>query len=276
MMGKKIYLALLIWFWWGIAYAQWPLVEDGLYLNPSDPSRPYTNLSLSGELFSLVEGQLWQYSVSGDLAFGKFRNQLGIQVPFVQSIIPGIENFSGIGDVGVKYNYVFFERKNISNSLTNATFSLNMTFPTGNQYLGEGVGRTMIIPGVTFAFKPADQIGIYPSIKYITSARPTTGRWAGGFPGAIPDITGSNLSKRISALQINSTFNLEFNETWLGLTPILSYDFISNDYSINLRPEIGKFFNDSFLIKINSTAYIIGQRKLLFWTQFVIGYYFDK
>ncbi len=256
------------------ARAQWELIEDGLYLNPSDPSRPYSNVSLSGELFDLVQGQLWQYSLTGSVAFGHNRNGLMFQLPFVTSVIPGIENYSGIGDISAGYSYVFYERNSITSSLTNATASLKVSFPTGDPYVGHGVGRTVLVPGITFAFKPADQVGIYPSINYITSTKPATGRWAGGFPGAVPDESGSNPEKRISAFELSSEFNIEFNATWLGLTPIYSYDFTSRDYTVNLRPEIGKLFNNAFLLEINSTVYILGKRNLLYWTQFEAAYYF--
>lgn len=255
--------------------AQWPLIDDGLYMNPSDPSRPYSSFSFSGEVFNLVEGQLWQYSLNGSVAFGHHRNQLTVQVPVAQAVIPGIENYSGLGDINTGYSYVFYERQSLVSSLTNATFSLNISFPTGDQYVGLGVGRTIIVPGITLAFKPADQIGIYPSVRYITSAKPTSGSWAGGFPGAVPDESGTNPEARFSALLINTEFNLEFNQTWISLTPVVSYDFTGTDYSVNLRPEIGRLFGDSFLLKINSTAYIMGKRRLLYWTQFVAGYYFE-
>ncbi len=256
------------------SYGQWQLIEDGLYLNPSDPSRPYSNVSLSGELFDLVEGQLWQYTFNGSLAFGHYRNQLSLGIPYVTTVIPGIENFSGIGDLTAGYSYVFYERKSVSSPLTNATASLNFSFPTGDQYVGHGVGRTVVVPGIMLAFKPADQVAIYPSFTYITSTKPATGRWAGGFPGAVPDESGSNPEKRISAFELSSEFNIEFNATWLGLTPIYSYDFTGGNYTVNLRPEIGKLFNNSFLLKINSTVYILGKRNLLYWTQFVAAYYF--
>jgi hypothetical protein len=252
----------------------WPLIDDGLYKNPSDPSRPYSSVSLSGELFDLVEGQLWQYSPEASLAFSRHRDQLSIRIPVVRTEIPGYESFSGIGDIALGYSLVFYERKSISSSLINATANLNISFPTGDQYVGHGVGRTVIVPGITLAFKPIDAIGIYPSVQYILSAKPTTGNWAGGFPGAVPDQTGSNPEERLSALLVNSQFNLEFNKTWFGLTPILSIDFRSNDYTVNLRPEIGKLFGESFMLKINSTVYILGERRLLYWTQFVAGYYF--
>ena len=273
-MGKSVLIACIFIIFSPKVKAQWTLIDDGLYLNPSDPSRPYSNLSLSGEVFNLVEGQLWQYSLTGTVAFGQHRNLLSAQIPMVRSVIPGIESYSGIGDINFGYAYVFYERKSISTSLINTTASLNISLPTGDQYVGHGVGRTIIVPGITFAFKPVDQIGIYPSLKYITSTKPTTGRWAGGFPGAVPDESGTNPEKRISAVQLNSEFNIEFNQAWIGLTPILSYDISGNDYSVNLRPEIGKLFNDAFLIKINSTIYILGKRRLLYWTQFVASYYF--
>ncbi len=273
---KKVFLYILFILFLprSVLAQQWPLIEDGLYKNPSDPSRPYSNVSLSGSVFNLVEGQLWQYALTGDVAFGNYRNLLTFQVPIVRSVIPGIENFSGIGDINGGYSFVFYERKTIDNPLINATASLNISLPTGNADLGEGVGRTVFVPGLTLAFKPVDQVGIYPSIQYITSSKPATGRWAGGFPGAVPDETGTNPEARISAIQINSEFNLEFNQTWLGLTPVFSYDFTGRQYTVNLRPEVGRLFNDSFLLKINSTFYILGQRHLLYWTRFVAAYYF--
>lgn len=253
---------------------EWPLIDDGLYKNPSDPSRPYSSLSLSGELFNLVEGQLWQYSPSLSVAFSRHRDQLSIRVPIVNTVIPGYENYAGIGDIQAGYSMVFYERNSIASSLINATAHLTVSLPTGDQYVGHGVGRTIIVPEIMLAFKPIDAIGIYPSVQYITSAKPTTGRWAGGFPGAVPDQTGNNPEQRLSAFQIDSEFNLEFNRTWLGLTPIVSIDLNSSNYTVNLRPEIGKMFGEGFVLKINSTAYILGERRLLYWTQFEAGYYF--
>jgi hypothetical protein len=192
----------------------------------------------------------------------------------VNTVIPGYENYAGIGDIQAGYSMVFYERNSIASSLINATAHLTVSLPTGDQYVGHGVGRTIIVPEIMLAFKPIDEIGIYPSVQYITSAKPTTGRWAGGFPGAVPDQTGNNPEQRLSAFQIDSEFNLEFNRTWLGLTPIVSIDLNSSNYTVNLRPEIGKMFGEGFVLKINSTAYILGERRLLYWTQFEAGYYF--
>ena len=255
-------------------FAQWPLIEDGLYLNPSDPSRPYSRAYMSGEYFNLVEGELWQYAFAGNVAFGRHRHEINFQVPFVRSVFPGIENLSGIGDVNAGYSWVFYERKSLATSLTNATFSIKTSFPTGDENAGHGVGRPIYVPGITFSFKPADQVGIYPSVRYITSGKAGRGNWAGGFPGAIPDEPSSNPDKRFNVLQLDAMFNIEFNDAWIGLTPVYSYEFNQGESTLNLRPEVGILFNESFLIKLNSTVYIAGKRRLLYWTQFEIAYYF--
>jgi hypothetical protein len=255
-------------------FAQWPLIDDGLYLNPSDPSRPYSRAFMSGEVFNMVEGELWQYTFAGSIAFSKHRHELYFQVPFVRSVFPGIENLSGIGDICAGYSFVFYERKSMATAFTNASFSIKTSFPTGDEYAGHGVGRVIFVPGITFSYKPANQIGIYPSVRYITSAKRGKGNWAGGFPGAIPDEPSSNPDKRFNVLQVDAMFNIEFNETWIGLTPIYSYEFNQSESTINLRPEVGKLFNKSFLIKLNSTVYIAGKRRLLYWTQFEVAYYF--
>jgi hypothetical protein len=256
------------------SYAQWPLIDDGLYLNPSDPGRPYSRACLSGSVFNMVEGELWQYAFSGSVAFARHRHGLNFEIPFVRSVFPGIENLSGIGDINAGYSWVFYERKSIATSLTNATFSIKTSFPTGNEYEGHGVGRMIFVPALTFSIRPAEQVGIYPSVRYITSSKAGKGDWAGGFPGAIPDEPSTNPDTRFNVLQLDGVFDIEFNSAWIGLTPIYSYEFNQGESTINLRPEIGKLFSDTFLIKLNSTVYIAGKRRLLYWTQFEVAYYF--
>ncbi|HLF35634.1 MAG TPA: hypothetical protein VI583_15430 [Cyclobacteriaceae bacterium] len=274
MMFRKVFIAFLLLFMARGAYPQWPLIDDGLYLNPSDAGRPYSKINLTGEVFNMVEGQLWQFGFGGAYAFGRHRNQVNLKIPFVRTVFAGIESFSGIGDITAGYSYVFYERSSVTSSFSHATFSLNASFPTGNQYTGQGVGRTVIVPALTLSFKPVEQVGVYPVLRYITSLKPAQGEWAGGFPGAIPDESGSNPEKRISVLQLAGAFNLEFNATWLGLTPVYTYDLNQGESTINLRPEIGKLFNDSILLRLNSTLYIAGKRTLLYWTQFELAYYF--
>jgi hypothetical protein len=256
-----------------LVFGQWPLIDDGVIMNPSNQAHPYSKTGISGDYFDLVEGDIWSYKISGSAAFFRYRHQLEVEIPFVRSVYPGIENLTGLGDVKVGYLYVFYQRKSVIEALTHASASLKVSFPTGNPNEGHGVGKMVFNPSFFASFKPVEEISIHPSVKFFISEKNIDGDWAGGFPGAVP---GSGLSEgeRLKALQLDAAFNYEFNQAWIGVAPIYAYEFNQHDFTINLRPEAGVLLSEKFMIKINSTFYLAGERRLLSYTMFEASWYF--
>ena len=42
--------------------AEWPILQNGVELNPSDPTQAYSDIAFEGELFDMLEGNLWTWT----------------------------------------------------------------------------------------------------------------------------------------------------------------------------------------------------------------------
>ncbi len=253
--------------------ADWPMLSNGVILNPSDPTQAYSNIAFEGELFDMLQGNLWKWSFTGGLAFAKNRHQLSVDVPIVRSEYPGVENLTGIGDISIRYHYVAYRSDIQIKTHASSALYLDLSIPTGNTFEGHGAGVPVVMPGLVFAYKPVSQIAIYPEIMYLHSFGEANSDWGGGYPGSIPDDPGSEKNK-IRLLQALVLFNVEFSEAWLGLAPAYSYSFTSKESTLSIRPEIGKLFGDKVSLKLSGSFFVAGRKRLNSWTYFDVRYYF--
>lgn len=253
--------------------AQWPLLPSGKELNPSDLTQPYSNIAFSGEYIDMVQGSIWQWTLQGGVAFMQNKHGISVQVPFVRSVYPGVEQLTGLGDISFRYHLVTSQSKTQTKSLASSGLYLNLSIPTGNTLEGHGAGVPIFMPGFVIAFRPVPQIAIYPHIRYLHSFGETENDWAGGFPGTIPDNPGLEKAK-VRLIQLEAMFNYEFNEAWIGIAPAFSYSFTSSEATLSIRPQIGKLFVEKVSINLSGSFYIAGRRRLNSWTYFDIRYFF--
>jgi len=253
--------------------ADWPMLPNGIILNPSDPTQAYSDIAFEGELFDMLEGNLWAWTLSGGVAFAKNRHQLSIDIPIVRSEYPGVENLTGIGDIAFRYHFVAYRSDIQIKTHASSALYLDLSIPTGNTLKGHGAGVPVLMPGLVFAYKPVSQIAIYPEVMYLHSFGEANGDWGGGYPGSIPDNPGTETNK-IRLMQVLILFNVEFNEAWLGLAPAYSYSFTSNESTLSIRPEIGKLFGEKVSLKLSGSFFVAGRRRLNSWAYFDIRYYF--
>jgi hypothetical protein len=265
--------AILILFPCFMVSAQWPLLPSGKELNPSDFTKPYSNIAFSGEYIDMVQGNIWQWTLYGGVAFGKNKHGLTVKVPFVRTVYPNVEQLTGIGDVTLRYHWVTYESKMRVRTLASSALHLDISFPTGDPLKGHGAGVPIFMPGFSLAYRPVPQIAILPHIKYFHSFGETESDWGGGFPGSIPSDPALEDSK-IRLILVECLFNYEFSEAWIGLSPMYTYSFIESDGTLSLRPQIGKLFAEKVSINLSATFYIAGRRRLNSLTYFDIRYFF--
>ena len=252
-----------------VAKAQWPVLYKGYELNPSDPTKPYSHLGFSGELYDMVEGDIWEWNLKGGFAFLHNQHMIGVHIPFIRSIYPGIENLYGIGDITLRYHWVPYEAQYQSNSLKSMAFLLDVSIPTGDEFSGHGTGVPMLIPTYILGIKPVEKVAIYPLFRFIYSVGETDREWTGGYPGV-----GTGEGGNVRLFQTDILFNIEFNQAWLGLAPVLSYEFNGQETTLSLRPELGILLGEALSLKLTGAFYIAGRRRFNSWTMFDAGYYF--
>jgi hypothetical protein len=251
----------------------WPLLPSEKELNPSDITIPYSNVAFAGEFIDMLEGNLWQWNFQGEVAFGQNTHGLSIEVPFVRSVYPGVEQLTGIGDISLRYHLVTYASKMRVRTLASSGLYLNLSIPTGDTFKGHGAGVPILMPGFALAYRPVPQIAIYPHIRYAHSFGEADGGYAGGFSGTIPDNPDSDNAK-IRLFQIESIFNYEFNQAWIGISPEYSYSFSSKEGTLSIRPQIGKLFVEKVSVNLSGSFYIAGRRRLNSWTYFDVRYFF--
>jgi len=274
MEGPRIYLIILFFSMFSqTLLAQWPLLPSEKELNPSDITRPYSNIAFSGELIDMVEGHLWQWTFQGGVALGNNKHGLSVKVPFVRSVYPGVEQLTGMGDMSIRYQLVTYDSKLRMRTLASSSLYLDLSLPTGNTLQGHGAGVPILMPGFNLAYRPAPQIGIYPHIRYLHSFGETDNDWAGGFPGTIPDNPGLDREK-IRLLQAEILFNYEFNQAWIGIATPFSYSFTSKEATLSIRPQLGKLFAEKISLSLSGAFYLLGRRRLNSWTYFDVRYFF--
>jgi len=256
-----------------VARSQWPVLPNGRFLNPSDITIPYNHIDFSGELLNFINGKLWQFSLVGGVSLFRGRHELSFEIPFVRSEYSGIENLSGIGDIAVRWKILTYESKLRVRTLASSALYLEVSIPTGNEFNGHGTGVPLLIPGFILAYRPVQQIAIFPHIRYIHSIGNASFDWGGGISGGFsgdPDET----AQKVRALQTEIFFNVEFNEAWIGIAPGYSYEFNGKEGTLNIRPELGKLFAESLALKLSGSFYVAGRRRLLNWTMFSVNYFF--
>ncbi len=255
------------------SYGQWPVMENGRYLNPADETLPYDFVDFTGELFNFDKGQLWQFSLEGGLSLFEDNHGFSVKVPVVRSEYIGIENLSGLGDISVQYKLLTYESKLRVRTLASSALYANFSFPTGNQFAGHGAGVPILSPGFILAYRPVQEIAIYPDFRYTHSFGSANIEWGAGVPGGIPSDPDID-SRKIRVVQSEIFFNYEFNETWFGIAPGYFYEFNQREGTLNIRPELGRLFSSSLAIKIGGMFYVLGRRRLLSWTSFNLKYIF--
>ena len=254
--------------------AQWPVLSSMKSLNPSDPSEPYSFISFNGERFNLVNGEIYSWGVTGAWAFDENKHQLQVKIPFVRSSVAGIEDLIGIGDITFRYKGVVHELPEGLHTYKTTTFYFDLSISTGNEFDGHGTGSLVGVPGLIFAFKPIQEVGIYPRIWYIHSFKDVSGEFMSGYPSAISSDPDENNEKMIRNLGLQVMFTIELpSASWMGVAPVYSKELVNRDNIFSISPELGKLFDEHWLIRLNSLFYITGRRRLLNWIGFDLTYY---
>jgi hypothetical protein len=249
--------------------AQWPSLYKGYELNHSDPTKTYSHIAFSGELYDMVKGNIWEWNLKGGFAFAHNKHMVGLHIPFIRSVYEGIEDLYGIGDITIRYHWVPYESQYQTNSLKSMAFLLDLSIPTGDEFSGHGTGVPMLIPTYILGIRPVENVALYPLFRFIYSLGETNGEWTGGYPGV-----GTGEGGNVRVFQTDILFNIEFNQAWLGLAPVFSYEFNGQESTLSLRPELGILLGEYLSLKLTGAFYIAGRRRFNSWTMFDAGYYF--
>ena len=264
--GEFLLLAI---FWLGFSCS---VLAQGSSIKPYDITRGYTVFGLDGQRFDLVDGQIWRWGFSGKLAFAENKHQIGVEVPFVRSdYFTNIETRTGLGDIRVLYMLRIMNNAS-KGTLNTASATIEINFPTGEIEDGHGLGSVVLSPVLNYGIWLHPQVSFFSALRYAYSTQTVGGSWSGG--GAVPDNPDLQIERDIRDLLFEATGVLEVvKDGWLSLGVIYSRFFNEKESTIDVRPEIGKLWNQKYALSLRSIFWIAGRRRVNSWIEFEFAVY---
>ena len=265
--GKEIVLLML--FLLGISIAG---EAQNTSVKPYDITRGYTVFGLGGQRFDLVDGQIWQWDLFGRWAFDEERHQVGVEVPFVRSdYFTNIETRTGMGDLKVRYMAQVMNGS-FGGTLNTASIAMEVNFPTGEVEDGHGLGSIVISPLLNYGIWLHPQVSFFSSLRYAHSTQTVGGVWSSG--GTVPDNPDLQVERKIRDLLFEATGVLEVvKDGWLSLGMVYSRFFSEQESTVDIRPEIGKLWDQKYGLSLRSIFWIAGRRRVNSWIEFEFAFY---
>ena len=147
----------------------------------SDPVSMVTRITIDLESYSFENGSMF-YGIKPGYYYG-LRNEkhlVGMSIPFMHNVFEGnyagFENTTGFGDLKMSYLFVPYQKQNII-GIERATFSFDVTAPTGEYLLGRGAGAWLYKPGIIIKWRIAESLSfILKCVFNSLEAKPTVGQ----------------------------------------------------------------------------------------------------
>lgn len=234
-------------------------------LKPFDPVNMESRVSIDLDTYYFVaENKFFALRPAYFYSIPNKRHLMGISIPFVHSIFSGdfagFENTTGIGDFKFTYIGVPFQ-SNDALGLQRISGYVEVTAPTGNEFLGRGVGAWVYKPGIVFAYRLDIAVHLYPQVNFQFSTSNLNSLGGGdGLPDLEDPDKESNL--KVMGFSLPATFALDSWNGWVSLTPEYIHTFVEDTYFLFLRMDMGKMIGDRSSASIQVTRFIAGQPRL--------------
>ena len=192
------------------------------------------------------------------------RHLVGMSIPYMHNIFEGnyagFENTTGFGDLKMSYLFVPFKKENII-GIERATFSLDVTAPTGEYLLGRGAGEWLFKPGIIITWRVDEAIVCYPEMRFQFSGDEANS--GAGSDGA-PDAEDPEKDQKVQNLSLSfpAVVNIDTWNGWFSLNVLYTRSFTEETDFLFLRMDIGKVIGRKSCGSLRITKFIAGQPRL--------------
>jgi hypothetical protein len=233
--------------------------------NASDPVSMVSRITIDIESYSFENGSEF-YVLRPGYYYGlrNERHLVGMSLPYMHNVFEGnyggFENTTGFGDLKMSYLFVPFLKKDVI-GIERATFSFDVTAPTGEYLLGRGAGAWLYKPGIIIKWRIAEAIVFYPEMRFQFSGGEANSQ--GGSDGAPDpedpekDGTLQNLSFSFPAIA-----HIEEWNGWFSLNVLYTHSFTEKTDFLFLRTDIGKVIGNRSCASLRIAKFIAGQPRL--------------
>jgi len=231
----------------------------------SDPVSMVSRVTIDLESYSFENGSMF-YSLRPGYYYG-LRNEkhlVGMSIPFMHNVFEGnyagFENTTGFGDLKMSYLFVPYEKKNII-GIERATFSFDVTAPTGEYLLGRGAGAWLYKPGIIIKWRIAESVVFYPEMRFQFSGGEANS--GAGSDGA-PDAEDPEKDDKIQNLSMSfpAVVNIDSWNGWFSLNVLYTRSFTEKTDFLFLRMDLGKIIGKKSCTSLRITKFIAGQPRL--------------
>ncbi|HEX6223594.1 MAG TPA: hypothetical protein VFZ52_04250 [Chryseolinea sp.] len=231
----------------------------------SDPVSMATRLTADLESYSFENGSIF-YSIRPGFYYGLRNNKhlMGMSIPFMHNVFEGnyagFENTTGFGDLKISYLFVPYQKEGVI-GIERATFSFDVTAPTGEYLLGRGAGAWLYKPGIIVKWRIAESIAFYPEVRFQFSGEEANS--GGGSDGA-PDAEDPEKDDEVQNLSLSfpATVNIESWNGWFSLNALYTRSFTEKTDFLFLRMDLGKVIGRKSCTSLRITKFIAGQPRL--------------
>src|SRR5688572_6605844 len=231
----------------------------------SDPVSMVTRLTIDLESYFFENGSEF-YSIRPGYNYGlrNERHLVGMSIPYMHNVFEGnyagFENTTGFGDLKMSYLFVPFRKQNII-GVERATFSFDVTAPTGEYLLGRGAGEWLFKPGIIITWRLDEAIVCYPEIRFQFSGDEANS--GAGSDGA-PDAEDPEKDEKVQNLSLSfpAVVNINTWDGWFSLNVLYTRSFTESTDFLFLRMDLGKALGKKSCGSLRITKFIAGQPRL--------------
>ena len=230
-----------------------------------DPVSMVSRITIDVESYSFENNAMF-YVLRPGYYYGlrSERHLVGMSVPFMHNVFEGnyagFENTTGFGDLKMSYLFVPFLKKNVI-GIERATFSFDVTAPTGEYKLGRGAGTWLYKPGVIIKWRIAEAVVFYPEIRFQFSGSEANS--AAGSDGS-PDPEDPEKDEEVQNLSMSlpAIVNIDSWNGWFSLNVLYTRSFTEKTDFLFLRTDLGKVIGRKSCASLRITKFIAGQPRL--------------
>jgi hypothetical protein len=231
----------------------------------NDPVSMVTRATIDIESYYFENGSEF-YTLRPGFYYGlqNGRHLVGMSIPWMHNIFEGdyggFENTTGFGDLKMSYLYVPFRKDDVI-GIGRATFSMDVTAPTGEYLLGRGAGTWLFKPGIIIKWVLDEAVVCYPEVRFQFSGDEANS--GAGSDGA-PDPEDPEKDDKLQNLSVSfpAMVNIETWDGWFSLNALYTRSFIERTNFFFLRMDIGKVFGRKSCASLRITKFIAGQPRL--------------
>ena len=221
--------------------------------DPSDPTQVTFHIMQEFEWNRLSEnqGDMVAYKISPfiPLNLGDQSFLANFEVPLTYAGTDILGDHTGIGDTRLKFFWLIGTESEFVRAVVP---SFDAIAPTGDDDRGLGGGAWILMPNMVFALQLADNLSVYPFLRYVHSDGPQPFLLPDtGLP--IPpggDVTDATADTRAFNMEFMTSFNLEDAVMdWISVTPDYFQNFTGDrGYTFQMKYDSGVALSESLFL----------------------------